>query len=51
MNLDNLRNEINEIDNELIELFQKRMEVASKIGEYKEKEKSSTMLLTKQILK
>ena len=35
MNLDNLRNEINGIDNELIELFQKRMEVASKIGEYK----------------
>ena len=35
MNLDNLRNEINGIDNELIELFQKRMEVASKIGKYK----------------
>ena len=35
MNLEELRVEIDKIDNELIELFQKRMEVAVKIGEYK----------------
>ena len=35
MNLENYRAEIDKIDNELVELFQKRMEVASKIGQYK----------------
>ena len=35
MNLDELRAEIDKIDDQLINLFQKRMEVASKIGQYK----------------
>lgn len=35
MNLDELRTEINKIDDELIKLFEKRMEVSSKIGKYK----------------
>lgn len=34
-NLDNLRREIEEIDNELRKLFIKRMEVSVKIGNYK----------------
>lgn len=35
MNLDELRAEIDKIDDQLIKLFQDRMEVASKIGQYK----------------
>lgn len=35
MNLDELRVEIDKIDNQLIDLFQKRMDVAAKIGQYK----------------
>ena len=35
MSLENLRNEIDSIDNQLINLFQERMDVAAKIGEYK----------------
>ena len=35
MNLDELRLEIDKIDDELIKLFEKRMEVSAKIGEYK----------------
>ena len=37
MNLDELRVEIDKIDDELINLFQKRMDIAVKIGEYKKK--------------
>ncbi len=37
MDLDELRVEIDKIDDELIKLFQKRMDVAVKIGEYKKK--------------
>ena len=33
MNLDELRVEIDKIDNQLIDLFQKRMDVAAKIGQ------------------
>ncbi len=35
MNLEDLRQEIDNIDNQLINLFQERMDVAAKIGEYK----------------
>ena len=35
MNLDELRVEIDKIDDQLIKLFQERMDVAVKIGEYK----------------
>ena len=35
MNLDELRAEIDRIDDQLINLFEERMEVASKIGQYK----------------
>ncbi len=35
MNLEELRQEIDNIDNQLINLFQERMDVAAKIGEYK----------------
>jgi len=34
-NLDNLREEIDKIDKEMISLFQKRMDIVIKIGEYK----------------
>ena len=37
MNLDELRKEIDKIDNEMIKLFEKRMDVAVKIAEYKKK--------------
>ena len=39
MNLDELRLEIDKIDDELIKLFEKRMEVSAKIGEYKRENK------------
>ncbi len=35
MNLDELRLEINQIDDEMLKLFEKRMHVAKKIGMYK----------------
>ena len=35
MNLDELRLEIDKIDDQLIKLFQERMEVSAKIAEYK----------------
>ncbi|MHC6180529.1 bifunctional chorismate mutase/prephenate dehydratase [Clostridium sp. JNZ X4-2] len=35
--LDELRNKINKIDGEMIELFQQRMNIVSKVAEYKEK--------------
>ena len=35
MELENLRIQIDEIDKEMIKLFEKRMEIVSKIGEYK----------------
>lgn len=35
MGLDNLRKELDEIDNELIEVFKKRMDITKKIGRYK----------------
>ena len=34
-NLDNLRNEINELDKELLSILKKRMNVSIKIGNYK----------------
>lgn len=37
MNLEELRNEIDKIDDEMIKLFEKRMDVAVKIAEYKKK--------------
>ncbi len=37
MNIDNLRNEINEINDSLTKLFVKRMEIASLIAEEKSK--------------
>ncbi len=35
MEIEKLRNEIDEIDNELVEILQKRLDVAAKIAEYK----------------
>ena len=35
LDINELRKEINEIDNEMVELFKKRMEVAASIAEYK----------------
>lgn len=35
MNLDNLRQEVDQIDQALMELFKARMAVSKKIGEYK----------------
>ncbi len=35
MKLDELRKQINEIDQEMLKLFEKRMHVAKSIGEYK----------------
>lgn len=35
--LDNLRLQINEIDNSILELIQKRMDISIKVGEYKKK--------------
>ena len=37
MNLDDLRKDIDKVDKELIKLFEKRMDVATKIAEYKKK--------------
>lgn len=37
MNLDDLRKDIDKVDKELIRLFEKRMDVATKIAEYKKK--------------
>ena len=37
MNLDELRKDIDKIDKEMIKLFEKRMDVATKIAEYKKK--------------
>lgn len=35
MNLEAYRNEIDEIDNELIKLFEKRMDIVKKVAQYK----------------
>ena len=35
MNMDDYRNQINDIDKEIVKLFTERMAVAGKIGEYK----------------
>ena len=35
MEISNLRDEINKIDGEMLALFEKRMDVSRKIGEYK----------------
>lgn len=35
MDLQELRNEINDIDNQLQELFNKRMQISFKVAEYK----------------
>lgn len=37
MNLDDLRKDIDKVDKELIKLFEKRMDIATKIAEYKKK--------------
>ena len=39
MNIDELRQEIDDIDDKLLELFERRMDIAKKIGQYK-KERS-----------
>ena len=36
MNLDDLRNQIDTLDNELLELLNQRMEVVKKVGEFKQ---------------
>ena len=35
MNLDELRTQIDAVDDSLVELFQKRMDIAAQIAEYK----------------
>lgn len=43
MNLEELRNEIDNIDNEILRLFLKRMEIASKVADYKKENNLSTL--------
>ena len=39
LNLTKLREEINEIDEEIVELFKKRMDIASRVAAYKKEHK------------
>lgn len=41
MNLDDLRNQIDNLDNELLKLLNKRMEVVKKVGEFKQQTKGA----------
>ena len=43
MNLDKLRNEMDTIDSELVELFQKRMNVVAQVSDYKKEHKLPTL--------
>lgn len=48
MNLDDLRKDIDKIDKELIKLFEKRMDVATKIAEYKKKNDMNVLDVQRQ---
>jgi chorismate mutase/prephenate dehydratase len=41
MNLDKIRDEIDKIDNELLSLFNQRMELVKQVGDLKNKEQSA----------
>lgn len=43
MDLDNLRNEIDKIDDELIKLFRRRMEIVNQVANYKKKNNLPTL--------
>ncbi len=48
MNLDDLRKDIDKIDKELIKVFEKRMDVATKIAEYKKKNDMNVLDVQRQ---
>ncbi len=46
--LDQLRNKLDEVDTELISLFKKRLEISKKIGKYKKENNIEILDLTRE---